>query len=247
MIDAWIFVYIYIYETNLTFVCSIMQFIAHPTTIDMLNIEDQGQSRVNALFPDSIRAIICGPSNGGKTNSLVSLLLSENGPSFRNVYVYSKSLFQPKYQFLEKVFSGMKEIGYHTFSNNADVLSPEETEPNSVCIFDDISCEKQDVVKNFFSMGRHRNLNVFYLCQSYSQIPKFLIRDNTNFLMVFKQDELNLRNIHRSHVNSDMTFEKFLELCRICWSENFGFLLIDKESDVSDGRYRKGFNMFAVL
>ncbi|KYN29961.1 hypothetical protein ALC57_00577 [Trachymyrmex cornetzi] len=53
------------------------------------------------MLPNTIRAIICGPSNCGKTNVLISLLESPNGVRFENVYVYSKSLQQPKYQYLE--------------------------------------------------------------------------------------------------------------------------------------------------
>lgn len=50
------------------------------------------------LFPASIRAIICGPSGCGKTNVMVSLLEEPHGLRFENVYVYSKSLDQPKYK-----------------------------------------------------------------------------------------------------------------------------------------------------
>jgi len=42
-------------------------------------------------------------------------------------------------------------------------------------------------------MGRHKNIDSFYLCQTYS--PKHLIRDNANFIIMFKQDDLNMRHI----------------------------------------------------
>ena len=42
------------------------------------------------LLPDSIRAIFCGPSNWGKTNSLLALITHPNGLRFENVYIYSK-------------------------------------------------------------------------------------------------------------------------------------------------------------
>ena len=41
------------------------------------------------LLPDSRRAIFCGPSNCGKTNSLLALITHPNGVRFENVYVYS--------------------------------------------------------------------------------------------------------------------------------------------------------------
>jgi len=69
-----------------------------------------------AMLPSTIRAIVCGSSNCGKTNVLISLLESPHGVSFENVYVYSKSLQQPKYQYLENLLSSIDEIGYFTFS-----------------------------------------------------------------------------------------------------------------------------------
>jgi len=44
------------------------------------------------MLPSTIRAINCG-----KTNVLINLLESPHGVRFENVYVYSKSLQQPKY------------------------------------------------------------------------------------------------------------------------------------------------------
>jgi DNA polymerase III delta prime subunit len=48
------------------------------------------------LLPDSIRALICGPSGVGKTNLMLCLLTDMNGLKFENIYIYSKSISQPK-------------------------------------------------------------------------------------------------------------------------------------------------------
>lgn len=42
-------------------------------------------------------------------------------------------------------------------------------------------------------MGRHKYIDTFYLYQTYSYIPKQLIRENTNINVLFKQDVRNLR------------------------------------------------------
>ena len=55
------------------------------------------------LLPNGIRCIIAGPSNSGKTNLLFNLLLHPNGLKYENIYIYSTSLFQPRYVFLENV------------------------------------------------------------------------------------------------------------------------------------------------
>lgn len=196
------------------------------------------------LLPNHVRCIMCGPSNSGKTNVMLNLLFNPNGLHFENVYVFSKSLYQPKYKFLEKVLSSVPDIGYFPFSDNEQVPHPNDVKENSVMIFDDVSCEKQGNVRNYFTMGRHNNVDTFLLCQTYSQVPKQLVRDNANLLVIFKQDDTNLKHVYNDHVNTDMSYNKFKDTCSQAWKDNNGFLVIDKESDIENGRYRKGFDGF---
>ncbi len=94
-------------------------------------------------------------------------------------------------------------------------------------------------------MGRHNKIDTFYVCQTYSFIPKQLVRDNANLLLVFKQDDRNLRHIYNDHVNCDMKFDQFKELCNMVWNRGKNnFLTIDKDRDLNKGRYRLGFDMF---
>lgn len=231
-----------------------MRFVQQPSSISVTNLDDRLRSTVNnaemrkhgTLLPNTIRGIICGPSNCGKTNVLISLIESPHGLRFENVYVYSKSLQQPKYQYLENLLSSIDEIGYFTFSNNSDVIPPSEARANSIFVFDDVACDKQDVVREYFAMGRHSNVDCFYLCQTYARIPKHLIRDNANLLIMFKQDRTNLKHVHNDHVNTDMSFDEFCTLCHDSWQHKYGFVVIDKDSSLSNGRYRRGFNVFAI-
>lgn len=201
--------------------------------------------RHGELLPNSIRAVFCGPSNCGKTNCLLALITHPNGVRFENVYVYSKSLNQPKYKFLESLLK--PPIRYFPFNENEEVVAPENALPNSVMIFDDVACEKQNNIRAYFCMGRHKNVDCFYLCQSYAQIPKHLVRDNVNLLVVFRQDDVNLKHLYNDHVNTDMTFGQFKDLCAKCWNDDkHGFLMIDKDSSINGGRYRKGFDSFAI-
>ena len=213
------------------------------------NIISSSDSRENKrhgdLLPSSIRAIICGPSNCGKTNALFSLIMNPNGLRFENVYLYSKSLNQPKYKFLADLLSNIQGVQYIPFHAHEQVITPDDAKPNSLMIFDDIACEKQNHIRSYFSMGRHKMVDCFYLCQTYTRIPKHLIRDNTNFLVVFRMDEMNLKHIYDDHVNTDMSYDVFKNMCQVCWNCNkFGFLVIDKDSDLTRGRYRKGFDCF---
>ena len=203
--------------------------------------------RHGLLLPNIIRCIICGPSNYDKTNVLISLIESPHGIRFENVYVYSKSLFQPKYRYLEELLESINGIGYHVFSNNRDVILPKEALPNSIFVFDDVACDNQNTIRKYFSMDRHTNIDCFYLCQTYAKIPKHLIRDNANFLILFKQDGTNLKHIYNDHVNTDISYENFCTLCHLCWQHKYGFVVIDKDSALRNARYRRGFNDFAVV
>lgn len=214
---------------------------------DVIVEKEKEKKRHGDLLPSSIRAIFCGPSNCGKTNSLLALITHLNGIRFENVYVYSKSLNQPKYKFLKDLLDSIEGVQYFPFSEHANVVSPDNALPNSIIVFDDIACEKQDNVKSFFCMGRHMNIDCFYLSQSYARIPKHLVRDNVNFLVIFQQDDVNLRHVYEDHVNSDMTFLQFKQLCLKCWRDDkYGFLVIDKDRTINDGRYRKGFDCFVI-
>lgn len=201
--------------------------------------------RHGSLLPNNIRCIVCGPSNCGKTNVMLNLLFSPHGLHFKNVYVFSKSLNQPKYKFLKCVMKNIEDVGLYMFSDNDEVLHPADINPNSVMIFDDVACEKQQNIKNYFSMGRHNNIDTFYICQTYSYIPKQLVRDNANLIILFKQDYRNLQHIYNDHVNTDMSFDKFKEICANVWhSGKNEFVVIDKDSEMAKGRYRKGLDVF---
>lgn len=203
-----------------------------------------GVDKHGSLFPNTLRSIICGPSGAGKTNILLSLLFDPNGLWFENVYVYSKSLYQPKYKLLEKVLNNVKDITYFPFESSESIIDPSEAKLNSIFIFDDVACDKQDKIRAYFSMGRHKHVDCFYLCQTYTRIPKHLIRDNCNCLILFKQDKMNLQHVFDDHVTPDMTFEQFESMCRECWKDNFGVMVIIKDFDIHNGRYRKGFDQY---
>lgn len=199
-------------------------------------------------WPETIRGLLIGPSGCGKTTILVSLLLDEFGPRYKNLYVYSKTLFQEKIRYLKRVLRKIKRIGYFEFSNKNKVIHPSRARPFSIMIFDDLASDDIDIIKQYFTMGRQFGLDTFFLCQSYTSSPKNGIRDNANFLIIFRQDELSLHNIYKNHVIGDMKFKKFLEICAECWRDNeFGFLVIDKYAGINSGRYRVGFNHNIIL
>lgn len=229
-----------------------MKFIEHGVKLSVENVDPPAvfskTSRHGSLFPNTIRALVVGPSGCGKTNLIYTLLTNVNGIRFHNVYIYSKTLDQPKYRMLCDILKNIDGIKLFTFYDNDTVISPEEALPNSVFVFDDVICENQNIVRSYFSRGRHNQIDVCYLAQSFARIPKQLIRDNSNLIILFKQDETNLKHVYYDHCSSDMSYPEFKNFCTTCWVRGrFEFVVISKESERDNGRYRHGFHTFVVI
>ena len=93
---------------------------------------------------------------------------------------------------------------YFPYNEHNESVTTSKARPNSIFIFIDAACEKQDNIKAFFAMGRHKDVECFYLCQTYARIPKHLICDHFNLLELFKQDEMNFKHIYVDHVNTNI-------------------------------------------
>ena len=176
--------------------------------------------RHGKLLPAHVRLICVGPSNCGKTSALLSLIFGREGLSLENLYIFSKSLNQPKYRQLEAVLKKVPEIGFFKFSSVDSVPPLDEVRKNSVMIFDDVGSEpgKNRHLQAYFSMGRHKHVDIVFLNQSYANIYKHLVRENANLILIFKQDLSSLKHIFEDHVAPDMKFDKFCEMCSLAWS-----------------------------
>lgn len=209
-------------------------------------LPDPEQKKLNGdLLPDQIRCLIVGPSGCGKTTLLVdNFILAPGWLNWHNrsLYVFSKTLDQSKYRHLRDLYD---QTGIATLT--PEVIPLSECKPNSVVVFDDYILENQNEVRNYFTRGRHKNLDCFYLAQTLSKVPKQLVRDNVNFLCVFRQDTANLKHIYTDYVQGDMRFDSFVDVANRCWSDSdYGFLTIDMTRKRDAGKYRSEIDRFIV-
>ena len=105
------------------------------------------------LLNNNNRTLIIGFSNCGKTYLVNHFIFQKQEP----IFIITKSLNQyPK-----------------TKAQTSDEIQPLEHYENSPVVFDDMLLSKQESnIDLFFTRGRHKNIDNFYISQSYFHLPE---------------------------------------------------------------------------
>ena len=90
-----------------------------------------------------------------------------------------------------------------------------------------LGAQNSSQIDDFFSRGRHENLDVYYISQSYYALPRQSIRNNSDRFLLFKQTIREVQSMYYDIGAFDMIYDEFKEMCRVAWSENFNYLCID--------------------
>ena len=149
---------------------------------------------------------------------------------------------------MAKNLSTKSDIDCKFFETSEDVPDPSELsgDKKNLMIFDDLQLEKQNKCETYYIRGRHSNVDCFYLAQNYFKLPRQTIRENANFICLFRQDLKNINHLYNDHVSTDMPIEEFRKLCKTAWETSHGFLVIDLCSQKLNGKYRCGFDTFYI-
>lgn len=91
-----------------------------------------------------------------KTSVIICLIEGPNGIKFKKIYLYLKSLHQPKY--IQKNFNHQLTGWASTFAENTNVIQPNEAEEYSIMISDDVACVKQNNIRAYFCILFMSNL-----------------------------------------------------------------------------------------
>jgi hypothetical protein len=196
----------------------------------------------HAALPNSIRAIIIGPSGSGKTQLLLNLIM--RWMKWDKLYLIAPSVDDQKcYEVLKDFNENASEIAgedvieFITDIDEAPSVEDLDGSINNMVVYDDVMLDKQKNPARIFSRGRHKNTDVIYVTQRYTQIPK-VIRDNCNVLCVFNGvDTHTLRNIWQTWC-SDMDFNQFRNFFSHAQSAPHGFVTINLHDPRT--RYRIG-------
>lgn len=136
----------------------------------------------------------------------------------------------------------------YAFNDHEDVIASQYAPSHSMMVFDNEVCTKQHNFRAFSSIGRYKDVNCSFLCQTYTRILKHSVRDKAKFFVLFKEHEMNLTHMNEDHANAEMTFSRFEELRSSFWKDDkYVFVVVDKGSQINGGWYREGFDCFIKL
>ena len=121
----------------------------------------------------------------------------------RDIYIITKS--PPEQYTISKI--KIREI--------SDEIKPLNEYENGIIVFDDIlGSSNSRFIDQFFIRGRHNNLDIYHLPQSYFDLPKRTIRNNSKKRVLFNQTLEDIEHIYRDVAGYDMNYDEFKDLCR---------------------------------
>ena len=112
-------------------------------------------------------------------------------------------------------------------------------------ILDDCYLGKQSKAGAYYSRGRHNSCCSLYISQNYFSLPRNSVRENSNIIILFPQNNKSVQNIHQDHC-TDIPFDEFRNLCRKIWDTKYNFLTIDLSSPLKGGKYRENLDRFYI-
>ena len=173
------------------------------------------------------RTLIVGPSFCGKTHLLLNKLqlIRLDNPE-QKICIITRSPEQYNKIEIEDV-SVEEDLGDKSIQDFQ----------NCCVVFDDMLDSNQKLIDPFFTRGRHNDLDVYYLSQSYFDLPKRTIRNNTNIIILFRQTLKDVEHIYRDIAGFDMSNDEFKSLCREAWRDPYNYLLINRLEDKNGSKY----------
>ena len=181
---------------------------------------DNVNNKINIVSKfENLRNVIIGPSNVGKTFYMLKVL--EKVGNKRPIHIITRSPNQ-----------------YPTYKTNTEI-KPINNYKGSVVIFDDmLGARNSSQIDEFFTRGRHEDLDVYYISQSYFGLPRQSIRNNSDRLILFKQTLRDVQSMYYDIGAYDMKYDEFKEMCHKAWDERYNYLCIDMTRNKNEGRYR---------
>ena len=185
----------------------------------MSTIKQKQDINPNVSTYENHRHVIIGPSNVGKTFYMLKVL--EKIGNKRPIHIITQSPNQyPNYK-------------------TSNEIKPITKYKGSVVIFDDmLGARNSSQIDEFFTRGRHEDLDVYYISQSYFALPRQSTRNNSDRLILFKQTLRDVQSMYYDIGAYDMNNDEFKQMCQKAWDERFNYLCIDITKNKNEAKYR---------
>ena len=100
-----------------------------------------------------------------------------------------------------------------------------------------LGAKNSSQIDEFFTRGRHEDLDVYYISQSSFGLPRQSIRNNSDRLILFKQTLRDVQSMYYDIGAYDMKDDEFKEMCHKAWDEKYNYLCIDMTKNKNNGKY----------
>ena len=162
--------------------------------------------------------VVIGPRIVGKTYYMLKIL--EKISNKRPILITTRSPNQyPNY----KTSNEMKPLNKYK---------------GAVVIFDDmLGARNSSQIDDILTRGRHEDLDVYYISQSYFALPSQGFRNTSDRLLLFKQTLRNVQSVYYEIGAYDMNYDDFKEMCHEAWDERYNYLCIDMTKNKNEGKY----------
>lgn len=205
-------------------------------------MDDKGRSVPYPLVANSGHCyIFSGASRSGKTTAMINVLSkrAKDGirRSYRGLYddiiIVSPSLHTLDNNIFEDIADDKKfdELSLEVFDKIEEITSENQPEDkHTLVLFDDVATylKNGDIQRQFINCvnnRRHKNLNIYIVCQVYNQVPP-QIRKNIDLLFLFKpKTKMETESVINDYFI--MPKAKVLELFDFIYRDRYDFLLLD--------------------
>ena len=184
------------------------------------NIENVNNNNNDIVSSYENRAnVVIGGRNLGKTFYMLKVL--EKIGNQRPIHIITRSPNQ-----------------YPNYKTSNEIM-PINKYKGSIVIFDDmLGARNSSQMDEFFTRGRHEDLDVYYISQSYFGLPRQSIRNNSDRLILFKQTLRDVQSMYYDIGAYDMNYDDFKLMCHKAWAENYNYLCFDMTKNKNEGKYR---------
>lgn len=221
---------------------------------DVDNLDDLPYIPHKPLPVKSFAMLICGSPGSGKTNLLLSLLMSKGKKKyyrkfFDKIYLISGSLATISKKFIENL---PEEQIYDEYNDNILLQIIDELQQgpnyNSLLILDDVirSISRSRNLSKIFLNRRHithntdeegcGGLSVMLTTQKFNLAP-LEFRNSMSDIIIFKSGNSQEVNAIKSELMTDLSTDLQNKLLKEAWKNKYSFLMIKPNADINNKYY----------